>query len=149
MRAPHVATEDHHEPGRYDIRLTGHLDARWAKRFEGLSFTHESNGTTILSGPVVDQAALYGKPRQSIVYAYGSFVMAVTHVWAKTVIALEDTAGLPLLRGKLRDLSPSNVRRQMYASALVAPRQARPAPSGESALPPSTLPAGASYRHSR
>ena len=60
MRAPHVATEDHHEPGRYDIRLTGHLDARWAKRFEGLSFSHARNGTTILAGPVVDQAALYG-----------------------------------------------------------------------------------------
>ena len=60
MRATHVATEDHHEPGRYEIRLKGHLDARWAERFEGLSFTHARDGTTILAGPVVDQAALYG-----------------------------------------------------------------------------------------
>src|ERR687883_371466 len=64
MSEPHVATEDHHEPGRYEIRLKGHLDARWADRFEGLSFTHESDGTTILSGPVVDQAALYGLLRK-------------------------------------------------------------------------------------
>ena len=60
MRAPHVATEDHHEPGRYEIRLKGHLDARWAERFEGLSFRHARDGTTLLAGPVVDQAALYG-----------------------------------------------------------------------------------------
>ncbi len=59
MRAPHVATEDHHEPGRYEIRLKGHLDARWAERFEGLSLTHARDGTTILAGPVVDQAALH------------------------------------------------------------------------------------------
>ena len=60
MRAPHVATEDHHDPGRYELRLKGHLDVRWAERFEGLSFTHARDGTTILAGPVVDQAALYG-----------------------------------------------------------------------------------------
>jgi hypothetical protein len=64
MREPHVATEEHHEPGRYEIRLKGHLDARWANSFEGLSFTHESDGTTILAGPVVDQAALHGVLRQ-------------------------------------------------------------------------------------
>ncbi len=64
MRAPHVATEDHHEPGRYEIRLKGHLDDRWASQFEGLSLSHASDGTTILSGPVVDQAALYGLLRK-------------------------------------------------------------------------------------
>src|SRR5918911_149746 len=64
MSEPHVATEDHHEPGQYEIRLKGHLDNRWADRFEGLSFTHASNGTTILAGKLVDQAALYGLLRQ-------------------------------------------------------------------------------------
>src|ERR687894_645020 len=58
------ATEDHHEPGWYEIRLKGHLDVRWAERFEGLSVTHARDGTTILAGPVVDQAALYGLLRQ-------------------------------------------------------------------------------------
>ena len=47
-------------PMRYDIRIKGHLDARWAAWFGGLSLTHESDGTTILHGPVVDQAALHG-----------------------------------------------------------------------------------------
>jgi len=64
MSATHTSTEDQHEPGRYEIRVKGHLDARWADRFEGLSFTHESDGTTILSGPVVDQAALHGLIRK-------------------------------------------------------------------------------------
>ena len=60
MSATDASAEDHHEPGRYEIRLKGHLDVRWAERFEGLSFTHARDGTTILAGPVVDQAALYG-----------------------------------------------------------------------------------------
>ena len=64
MRATDASTEDHHEPRVYEIRLKGHLEARWAERFEGLSFTHASDGTTILAGPVVDQAALYGLLRQ-------------------------------------------------------------------------------------
>jgi hypothetical protein len=60
MNATHASAADHDEPGRYEIRLKGRLDARWAGRFEGLSLTHASDGTTILSGLVVDQAALYG-----------------------------------------------------------------------------------------
>jgi hypothetical protein len=47
-------------PGHYEIRLKGHLDDRWVEWFEGLSFTRESDGTTLLSGPVTDQAALHG-----------------------------------------------------------------------------------------
>ena len=64
MRETHGSTEDHHAPGRYEIRLKGHLDARWADWFEGSSFTHASDGTTILTGSVVDQAALYGVLRK-------------------------------------------------------------------------------------
>ena len=60
MNATDALTEDHHEPRRYEIRLKGHLHARWAERFAGLSFSHASDGTTILAGPVVDQAALHG-----------------------------------------------------------------------------------------
>ncbi len=51
---------DRHEGGRYEIRLKGHLDARWAAWFDGLSLTHESDGTTVIHGPVADQAALHG-----------------------------------------------------------------------------------------
>jgi hypothetical protein len=49
-----------HEGGSYEIRLKGHLEARWADWFDGLSLTQESDGTTVLSGSVVDQAALHG-----------------------------------------------------------------------------------------
>ena len=44
----------------YEIRLKGHLETRWAKWFDGLTITLEENGNTLLSGPVVDQAALHG-----------------------------------------------------------------------------------------
>jgi hypothetical protein len=46
--------------GQYEIRLEGHLDNRWAAWFDGLSLTHETDGTTLIRGPVVDQASLHG-----------------------------------------------------------------------------------------
>lgn len=55
------------EDGRlshYEIRIQGHLDARWASWFEGLTLTSEEDGATRLSGPVVDQAALHGLLRK-------------------------------------------------------------------------------------
>jgi hypothetical protein len=64
MSKPHRATKDYHEPGRYEIRLKGHLDTRWADQFEHMRFTHASDGTTILAGPLVDQAALHGLLRK-------------------------------------------------------------------------------------
>ena len=48
------------EPELYEIRVKGHLDARWASQFEGLTITLEENGNTLLTGPVIDQAALHG-----------------------------------------------------------------------------------------
>ena len=44
----------------YEIRLKGHLDDRWAEWFDGLTITLEEDGDTLLTGPVVDQAALHG-----------------------------------------------------------------------------------------
>ena len=44
----------------YEIRLKGHLEARWVKWFNGLAIKLEDNGDTLLTGPVVDQAALHG-----------------------------------------------------------------------------------------
>jgi len=55
-----TATGGHHEAGRYEIRLKGHLDSRWATWFDGLSLSSENDGTTIVSGVVADQAALHG-----------------------------------------------------------------------------------------
>ena len=53
-------TPDCHEPGRYEIRLKGHLDGRWAAWFDGLSLRQESDGTTVIDGLVADQSALHG-----------------------------------------------------------------------------------------
>ena len=64
MSATHASTEDHHEPELYEIRIKGHLDNRWAAWFEGLTITREDNGETLLTGPVVDQAALHGLLRK-------------------------------------------------------------------------------------
>ena len=64
MSETHAATEDHDEPGLYGIRIKGHLDKRWAGWFGGLTITLEENGETLLTGPVVDQAALHGLLRK-------------------------------------------------------------------------------------
>ena len=64
MRDTQGAKEGHDEPARYEIRLKGHLDTRWADRFEGLTITLDDNGTTRLTGPLVDQAALHGVLRK-------------------------------------------------------------------------------------
>jgi hypothetical protein len=52
--------EHSHHPGRYEIRLKGHLGPRWAARFDGMTLTTRADGTTVIEGPVVDQAALHG-----------------------------------------------------------------------------------------
>jgi hypothetical protein len=44
----------------YAIRLQGHLDQRWAGRFPDMAFTFPGDGTTTLTGPLIDQAALHG-----------------------------------------------------------------------------------------
>ena len=59
-----MSTGDQHDPGRYEIRVKGHLDPRWAAWFDGMSLTNESGGTTSIQGPVVDQAALHGLLRK-------------------------------------------------------------------------------------
>jgi len=46
--------------GRYEIRLTGHLHERWTAWFDGLTVNHRGDGTTVISGPIADQAALHG-----------------------------------------------------------------------------------------
>jgi hypothetical protein len=57
-------TTDSSPPPVYQIRVSGHLGCRWADWFEGLTITREENGDTLLTGPVVDQAALHGLLRR-------------------------------------------------------------------------------------
>ena len=56
----HGTSLRHHEDGGYDIRVKGHLDARWVAWFDGQELTHEADGTTVIHCPVLDQAAVYG-----------------------------------------------------------------------------------------
>ena len=48
----------------YQIRIKGHLGRQWTDWFEGLTITLEDSGETLLTGAVVDQAALYGLLRK-------------------------------------------------------------------------------------
>ena len=49
-----ASSPDRSEAGRYEIRLTGHLDAHWTAWFDGLTVSREANGTTVISGLIVD-----------------------------------------------------------------------------------------------
>ena len=60
MQPKHRPARSADDPERYEIRITGHLDARWAAMFDGLALSHEAEGTTLLTGLVTDQAALHG-----------------------------------------------------------------------------------------
>ena len=51
----------------YHIRITGHLDNRWQDWFDGLTITTTNDGDTILSGAIVDQAALHGVLKKSAI----------------------------------------------------------------------------------
>ena len=53
-------SDDLNQPMVYQIRIKGHLGPQWTDWFGGLTITLEDNGDTLLTGPVVDQAALHG-----------------------------------------------------------------------------------------
>ncbi len=60
MSDSHASSGTRREPVQYEIRLKGHLEPRWAAWFDGLSLTQDSDGTTVIRGSVIDQAALHG-----------------------------------------------------------------------------------------
>jgi hypothetical protein len=59
-----TSTPDPREAGRYEVRLTGHLDEHWVAWFDGMTVSRAGDGTTVISGPVADQAALHGVLRR-------------------------------------------------------------------------------------
>lgn len=63
MSTPPAPTNPHAFE-HYELRLLGHLPARWADWFDGLTITHQPDGTTTLAGPIADQAALHGLLRK-------------------------------------------------------------------------------------
>lgn len=68
------------QPVVYQIRLKGHLSVHWADWFDGLAIRLEENGDSVLTGPLVDQAALYGLLRR--VRDLGLPLLSVTQVKA-------------------------------------------------------------------
>ena len=54
------APDARQDGGRFELRVKGHLDARWADWFDGLTLTQAPDGTTVIRGDVADQAALHG-----------------------------------------------------------------------------------------
>ncbi len=51
---------DPSQPMVYEIRVKGHVGRQWTEWFGGLTIALEDDGVTLLTGPVVDQAAMYG-----------------------------------------------------------------------------------------
>ena len=81
MSDTHASSDTRRELGQYEIRLKGHLEARWSAWFDGLSLSQESDGTTVIRGSVIDQAALHGL--LSKVRDLGLPLIAVTQVYPK------------------------------------------------------------------
>jgi hypothetical protein len=44
----------------YEIRVQGHVDRRWSTWFDGLTMSYDNDGSTVLRGPLIDEAALHG-----------------------------------------------------------------------------------------
>ena len=80
MSGKFTRKQKHLEGGLYEIRVHGHLDDRWTGRFEDLTLTLEQNGDTLISGQVVDQAALFGLLRK--VRDTGMLLVSVNRVSA-------------------------------------------------------------------
>jgi hypothetical protein len=78
MSETSTSTDQPYKAGQYEIRVKGHLDTRWAASFDGLTLTHENDGTTVIRGPVVDQAALHALLRK--VRDIGVPLVSVTHL---------------------------------------------------------------------
>jgi hypothetical protein len=69
---------DTSHPIIYQIRIKGHVGPQWTDWFGGMTITLEDNGNTLLTGPVIDQAALYGLLRT--VRDVGLPLISVIHV---------------------------------------------------------------------
>ena len=78
MNGSDSTTDNQCPPRQYEIRVKGHVDALWAAWFDGLSLTPKCDGTTVIHGPVADQAALHGLLRR--VRDLGVPLLSVTQI---------------------------------------------------------------------
>jgi hypothetical protein len=60
MNATNGSARPQHDFELHEIRVQGHLDQRWTDWLDGMTVTHQSDGTTTLTGRLADQAALHG-----------------------------------------------------------------------------------------
>ncbi len=88
------------EPTVYEFHIQGHLDNRREPWFEGMTITQRPDGVTVLTGPVVDQAALYGLLRR--IRDLGVPLLAVCRLTAHKTPALQPDDGREPSRGKER-----------------------------------------------
>ena len=94
-----MSTSKDRDSERYEVRVKGHLDPRWAAWFDGMTLTNESEGTTDIHGPVVDQAALHGLLQK--LQDVGLTLVSVTQIE-------RDRPGLPDTLITARTPPPSN-----------------------------------------
>ena len=80
---------DADQPRVYQIRIKGHLSPQWAAWFEGLTITLEDDGSTLLTGTVIDQAALYGFLKK--VRDLGTPLLSVNYVEPKEILTKQST----------------------------------------------------------
>jgi hypothetical protein len=76
------------EVDHYEIRLKGHLTDRWISRFGDVSITLEENGITLLTFPVVDQAALFGLLKK--VRDVGLSLLSVNRIESGDITTIEE-----------------------------------------------------------
>jgi len=88
MNAPQM--NDPVATDRYEIRLEGQLDQRWSDWFAGFTLTNERDGTTTLTGHVIDQAALHGLLRR--VGDLGVTLLSVNTITSSTPIPPSNSA---------------------------------------------------------
>ncbi|WP_047866647.1 hypothetical protein [Rubrobacter aplysinae] len=88
------------QPVVYEIRVRGHLGREWTDWFEGLTITPGDGGDTLLSGPVVDQAALHGLMRK--VRDLGLPLVSVNRIEAARTNALDVEQGAETSHSKRR-----------------------------------------------
>lgn len=77
----------------YEIRVSGHLGSRWATWFDGLTVTLQDDGTTVISGPVVDQSALHGQLQK--LRDLGITLLSLTPLEARTSSTSAEQPDLP------------------------------------------------------
>lgn len=74
----------------YEIKVEGHLGIEWTDWFNGLTITRHDNGDTLISGPVLDQAALYGLLKK--VRDLGMALISVNRIMSEDTVRTVETS---------------------------------------------------------